>query len=54
FQASYSEVDGQATVSVLSVAKDPGISLKYLGSIVMCLGMVFMFYGKNLDSKRGG
>ena len=43
FQSSYSEVPGQPTFSIFTVAKDPGIALKYLGSIMSVLGIAIMF-----------
>ncbi len=51
FQASYSEtVDGR-WVSVFAVVRDPGIGLKYLGSIIMILGIIIMFYFKPKKSR---
>jgi len=44
YQASFSQNSGEATVSVFSVNWDPGLWIKYLGSIVMVLGIVLMFY----------
>ncbi|MBN9416228.1 MAG: cytochrome c biogenesis protein ResB [Candidatus Eremiobacteraeota bacterium] len=43
FQSSYSEVPGQPTYSIFTVAKDPGIALKYLGSIMVVMGIAIMF-----------
>lgn len=43
FQSSYSEVPGQPTYSIFTVAKDPGIALKYLGSIMVVVGIAIMF-----------
>jgi len=43
YQSSYNEVGGREA-SILSVAYDPGRFLKYLGSIVICVGMFVMFY----------
>jgi len=43
FQSSYSEVPGQPTYSSFTVAKDPGIGLKYLGSIMSVMGIAIMF-----------
>lgn len=48
FQASYQLNPGGPDYSVLAVAYDPGIFLKYLGSLVMCSGIVLMFFFKPL------
>lgn len=47
YQASYEMDDsGAPKLSVFSVNYDPGRSVKYLGSLMMCLGIVSMFYFK--------
>ena len=43
FQSSYAEVPGQPSTSIFTVSKDPGIGLKYLGSIMVVLGIAIMF-----------
>jgi hypothetical protein len=43
FQSSYSETPGQPAISIFTVAKDPGIVLKYLGSITVVMGIAIMF-----------
>ncbi|MFN8608259.1 MAG: cytochrome c biogenesis protein ResB [Vulcanimicrobiota bacterium] len=43
FQSSYSQVPGQPTYSIFTVAKDPGITMKYVGSIMVVLGIAIMF-----------
>ncbi|MBS2040516.1 cytochrome c biogenesis protein ResB [bacterium] len=43
FQSSYSQVPGQPTYSIFTVAKDPGIIMKYVGSIMVVLGIAIMF-----------
>lgn len=48
FQASYQLNPGGPDYSILAVAYDPGIFLKYLGSLVMCTGIVLMFFFKPL------
>jgi len=47
FQASYQALPDGKYVSVFSVGKDPGLWLKYGGTIVMVLGIIFMFWFKN-------
>jgi hypothetical protein len=44
YQASYQMEEGRPPVSVFSVNYDPGRWLKYLGAIVMVLGILTMFY----------
>jgi hypothetical protein len=44
YQASYQLQDGAPPISIFSVNYDPGRWLKYLGSIVMVLGIILMFY----------
>jgi len=48
FQASYQLNPGGKDWSVLAVAYDPGIYLKYLGALVMVSGIVTMFFLKPL------
>lgn len=43
FQSSYSETPGGPSISIFTVAKDPGIGLKYLGSIMVVMGIALMF-----------
>lgn len=53
YQASFQEDDkGEPTASVLSVNYDPGRWWKYLGSLVMSLGIILLFYFKTLDFRR--
>jgi len=44
YQASYQLSPGQPAVSVFAVNHDPGRVLKYLGSLLMTLGIAVMFY----------
>ncbi len=46
YQASFQqdEQTGQPTASVLSVNKDPGRPVKYLGSIILTVGILWLFY----------
>lgn len=46
FQASFSKSGAGVDVSVFSVANDPGIELKYIGSILLIVGIIIMFYFK--------
>lgn len=44
YQASYQMEEGKKPISVFSVNYDPGRTIKYLGSIVMVLGIMLMFW----------
>lgn len=44
FQSSFVDLEGQPKISIFTVAKDPGIGLKYLGSILLVGGIAIMFY----------
>jgi hypothetical protein len=51
FQSSYHDFPkGDPRISVFSIARDPGISVLYFGSIVMCVGIAIMFWGKQFLS----
>jgi cytochrome c biogenesis protein ResB len=45
YQASFQEDEmGKPVASVFSVNKDPGRPIKYLGSLVLSFGIVWLFY----------
>lgn len=45
YQAGFDDLPGgRVQASILSVNHDPGRLLKYLGSLVMCLGIVLLFF----------
>jgi hypothetical protein len=47
YQASFQQdTDGTPTASILSVNYDPGRWIKYLGSLIISLGIVGLFYNK--------
>ncbi len=48
YQASFQEDEqtGQPTASVLSVNKDPGRPIKYIGSLILTLGILWLFYDR--------
>lgn len=51
YQASFQDGPmGQPVASVFSINKDPGRWLKYLGSLIMTLGIIFLFYFKRLGT----
>lgn len=52
YQASYqTDEAGKPVKSVLSVNYDPGRFLKYLGSLLISIGIILLFYFKNLKFK---
>jgi len=52
YQASFQQgPDGVPIASILSVNHDPGRFLKYLGSIVLSLGVIVLFYDRRRSSK---
>lgn len=53
FQASYSlPEDGGPEISIFAVVKDPGIMVKYFGTIVMITGIIVMFVLSRLNFKN--
>jgi hypothetical protein len=46
YQASYQPMDNGNYLSVLSVGRDPGVGLKYTGSLILIAGIAFMFWLK--------
>ncbi|MFS4457922.1 cytochrome c biogenesis protein ResB [Bdellovibrio sp. HCB2-146] len=51
YQASFEETPmGLASASILSVNRDPGRPWKYFGSLVMCLGVILLFYYRKTKS----
>lgn len=46
YQASFSEDEatGKPNASVFSINKDPGRMVKYMGSLVLCFGIIWLFY----------
>ncbi|MCB0392646.1 MAG: cytochrome c biogenesis protein ResB [Bdellovibrionales bacterium] len=49
YQASFEQDEkGQAVASVLSVNRDPGRPIKYLGSFLIVLGSIVLFYDRRM------
>jgi hypothetical protein len=47
YQASFQNgPDGKPTTSVFSVNYDPGRALKYIGSLILSLGIIWLFYDR--------
>ena len=53
YQSSYRELSDGTEVSILSVSHDPGRPLKYLGSLMICLGTFAVFYLRRRSSRDG-
>lgn len=51
YQASFQEENGQPVASIFSVNADPGRFLKYLGSLILVVGVVLLMWFKHLDFK---
>ncbi len=52
FQASYQLDPSGADISVFAVSYDPGIFLKYLGSVILVLGTILIFFFRPAFTKR--
>jgi len=52
FQSSYQEGENGEMTSVFSVARDPGILIKYGGAILMVSGIALMFWFKPLFMQK--
>lgn len=53
YQASFQEDEaGQPTASILSVNHDPGRPWKYLGSLIMSIGIIMMFWFKRFGQQK--
>lgn len=53
YQSSFTEDDrGNPVASILSVNRDPGRPFKYLGSLLIVCGAVYMFYFKRVTRKK--
>jgi len=46
YQSSFQELPGGKAISILSVAHDPGQLLKYMGSLMICLGILVTSCGR--------
>ena len=53
YQASFEQDEaGTPTASILSVNYDPGRGLKYLGSLLIVLGSIMLFYFKKVKGRK--
>lgn len=52
YQASFQDgPDGQPIASIFSVNDDPGRWIKYLGSLIITLGVIYLFYDKRKSAR---
>ena len=51
FQSGYQQNPGEREVSIFTVAKDPGVPIKYFGSIVLIGGILAMFYTRQFSNR---
>jgi hypothetical protein len=52
YQSGYRLGEGGPDISIFSVGRDPGIPVKYAGSIVMVAGVLIMFYMKRFSNSK--
>ena len=50
-QSSFDRTDDGKYTSTIGVANDPGSLLKYVGSVLICVGVFWMFYAKEFTKK---
>ena len=51
FQSGYQQPEGGPEVSIFTVAKDPGIPLKYSGALLLIGGILTMFYSRQFSNR---
>ena len=51
FQSGYQQPAGEPEISIFTVAKDPGIPLKYFGAVVLIGGTLTMFYSRKFSNQ---
>lgn len=54
FQASYVQEEGRPEISVFTAGYDPGVPIKYVGSIIMIAGIVLMFFTRKPAKAASG
>lgn len=52
FQSGYQQEEGSPEVSIFTVAKDPGIPVKYGGAILLIGGILTMFYSRRFSNRE--
>ncbi len=51
FQSGYQQPEGAPEISIFTVAKDPGIPVKYGGAVILVAGIATMFYTRRFSSR---
>ncbi len=51
FQSGYQQSGGEPEISIFTVARDPGIPLKYFGALVLIGGTLTMFYSSRFSGR---
>jgi hypothetical protein len=51
FQSGYQQPEGGPEVSIFTVAKDPGIPVKYAGALILVGGIATMFYTRRFSTR---
>jgi hypothetical protein len=54
YQASYIPADPRPVTSIFSVNRDPGRPLTYAGSLILVLGVIWLFMGRYMKNKKRG
>jgi len=52
FQSGYQQPEGEPEISIFTVAKDPGIPVKYGGAFVLIGGILTMFYTRRFSTRE--
>lgn len=52
YQAAYSQNPGEPEISVFAVGRDPGVPVKYAGSIILIAGIVIMFAMRRFNNPK--
>ncbi len=50
YQSGYNQPENGPEISIFSIGKDPGVPIKYGGTIVMVIGIILMFYFRRFSS----
>ncbi|MBU3758940.1 MAG: cytochrome c biogenesis protein ResB [Candidatus Omnitrophica bacterium] len=52
YQAAYSQNPGEPEISVFAVGRDPGVPIKYAGSVILVSGITIMFAMRRFKNAR--
>ena len=51
FQSGYQQIEGEPEISIFTVARDPGIPIKYAGAALLIGGILTMFYTRRFSGR---